>query len=417
MLPPQRAGRAERATTRSDRDSWPLPARDPLPWPTPGNEAAINSNPRLYGATRPTRTAGDGYYARAVPPIEPEEDPLAHLFPSPVPTVQLPNSHFAFADRLHEADKMYDHRADDRRKTPNWSYRTARAHVFYDDDVPHDLELPEDGSGLQYERSRSRRRSSRSGHDRGSDGRARSTSRGRRSGAADEGERGRRSGRSSSSGVLPRRRSRSASTAFEEDEPRRAGHEPRRASHEQERSVHGLEEHPLLDARRASRGDERVSRWHEGLEAARARSPSPSVSPTTAHRRALLSLNGEDDLEAAHERRASSARPRRLASFDHITSRRPSSNVARERSPLRSPIPWREWSSAGGVLLVRPSLSLSLLVTMSIADSRFCVLAGHRAVLSRRLGGMVFRDRAAKQRVVLSEEAVPPFSSELHFLS
>ncbi|GAA5855255.1 hypothetical protein JCM9279_007524 [Rhodotorula babjevae] len=149
MHSPQHAAHRERAASRSDRGSWPLPAREPLPWPTPGNEDAINSNPRLYGATRPTRTAGDGYYARAAPPVPHEDDPLAHLFPSPVLSLQLPDSHFAFNDRSHNVDKLYDHRVDNRRKTPNWSFQNARAPVFYEDDVPHDLDLPEDGSTMR----------------------------------------------------------------------------------------------------------------------------------------------------------------------------------------------------------------------------------------------------------------------------
>ncbi|GAA5944108.1 hypothetical protein JCM3775_003903 [Rhodotorula graminis] len=162
--------RHERETSRTDRASWPL-TPDALPWPTPGNEDAINSNPRLYGATRPTRTAGDGSYARAVPHVPHEQDPLAHLFPSPVSTVHLPDSHFAFTDRSGEVDKLYDHHADSRRQTPNWSYRKARAPVYYD--VPHDLELHDDGSRMKRERSRSR--SAHVRQDSGNGERARST--------------------------------------------------------------------------------------------------------------------------------------------------------------------------------------------------------------------------------------------------
>ncbi|GAA5914249.1 hypothetical protein JCM8208_006290 [Rhodotorula glutinis] len=350
MRPSQHSNRHEGEASRTDRGSWPLPPHEPLPWPTPGNEDAINRNPRLYGATRPTRTAGDGYYARAAPPVPHEDDPLAHLFPSPVSTVQLPDSHFAFADRSHDVDKLYEHRADNRRKTPNWSFHNARAPVSYEDDVPHDLELPEDGSRMQFERSRSRSRSAHLRQDSGNDGRARSSSRGRRSSATEEGERDRRGERSSSSSVFPRRRSRSTSTAFEEDEARRS-REGRRPSVEDEGNVHGVEDDPLLDVHPAFRDEERARRREQAHLHARARSPSSSPSPTTAHRRAPQRLNGEDDLESLHERPASVARSRRLESFDGIMSPRLVPNDVHERRPVHSRIPTREWLIVGGAFL------------------------------------------------------------------
>ncbi|KPV76162.1 uncharacterized protein RHOBADRAFT_52206 [Rhodotorula graminis WP1] len=336
--------RHERETSRTDRASWPL-TPDALPWPTPGNEDAINSNPRLYGATRPTRTAGDGSYARAVPHVPHEQDPLAHLFPSPVSTVHLPDSHFAFTDRSGEVDKLYDHHADSRRQTPNWSYRKARAPVYYD--VPHDLELHDDGSRMKRERSRSR--SAHVRQDSGNGERARSTSRGRRSSTAKDGERGRRSARSSSSGVLPRARSRSASTMLEEERRSRAG---RRPSANEGRNVHGLEEDPLLDVDRAFREEAGPRGRHDAPRSSQTRSSSASVSPSTAHRRALASLNGEDDLESGRDHPASSSRSRHLASFDGITSPRLVPNDVHERRPFRSRITGREWKVGGGVLLV-----------------------------------------------------------------